>query len=41
MPRVRRPKGEFSTYHIIQRGNEKKEIFRSDEDKSRFLETLA
>ncbi len=41
MPRVQRIKGEFSTYHIIQRGNERKRIFRSDDDKYRFLETLA
>ena len=41
MPRVQRVKGEFSTYHVVQRGNEKREIFRKDEDKYRFLETLA
>ena len=41
MPRVQRVKGEFSTYHVVQRGNEKKKIFRDDEDKAKFLETLA
>lgn len=40
MPRVQRLKGAFSTYHIIQRGNERKNIFYSDHDKLRFLETL-
>ena len=40
MPRHKRKKGEFSTYHIIQRGNERKDIFLSDEDKTRFIETL-
>jgi REP element-mobilizing transposase RayT len=41
MPRIQREKGEFSTYHIIQRGNERKNIFLCDEDKLRFLDTLA
>ncbi|MEA1962554.1 MAG: transposase [Bacillota bacterium] len=41
MPRVQRFKGEFSTYHIVQRGNERKNIFWCDEDKGRFLEKLA
>lgn len=40
LPRQVREKGEFSTYHIIQRGNDRKEIFLSDYDKNRFLETL-
>ena len=40
LPRQAREKGEFSTYHIIQRGNDRKEIFLSDYDKSRFIETL-
>lgn len=40
MPRVQRAKEEFSTYHIVQRGNERKKIFRNAGDKSRFLETL-
>ncbi|MDF2547695.1 MAG: hypothetical protein K0R93_2593 [Anaerosolibacter sp.] len=40
MPRQARERGEFSTYHIIQRGNDRKEIFLSDHDKNRFIETL-
>ncbi len=40
MPRQARDKGEFSIYHVIQRGNEKKSIFLSDEDRSRFIEIL-
>lgn len=40
MPRVARLKGEFTTYHIILRGNEKKNIFLDSKDKERFLETL-
>ncbi|MCL0081173.1 transposase, partial [Peptococcaceae bacterium] len=41
MPRQARTRGEFSTYHIIQRGNERKNIFKSERDKIRFLETLS
>lgn len=41
MPRQAREKSEFSTYHVIQRGNERKNIFLSNDDKSKFLETLA
>jgi REP element-mobilizing transposase RayT len=41
MPRQQRVKGEFSTYHVIQRGNERKHIFLNDYDKTRFLQTLA
>ncbi len=40
MPRQARRKGEFSIYHIIQRGNERKNLFISDDDRSRFIETL-
>ncbi|RCX07389.1 REP element-mobilizing transposase RayT [Anaerobacterium chartisolvens] len=40
MPRQARVKGEFSTYHVIHRGNERKNIFLCDSDKLRFLETL-
>ncbi|MDQ2086267.1 transposase [Herbivorax sp. ANBcel31] len=40
MPRISRIKGEFSTYHIIMRGNERKKIFLSDDDKERFIYTL-
>ena len=41
MPRVQRVKGDFSTYHVVQRGNEKKNIFRNDEDKFKFLEIVS
>lgn len=41
MPRVKREKGEFLSYHIIQRGNERKNIFLCDEDKLRFLDIMA
>ena len=40
MPRHARTKGEFSIYHIIQRGNERKNLFKSDKDKLKFLHTL-
>ena len=40
MPRVARIKEEFSTYHVIQHGNERKDIFLCDEDKTRLFETL-
>ncbi|MGE4283754.1 MAG: transposase [Clostridia bacterium] len=40
MPRQAREKGEFSTYHVIQRGNERKDIFLSEDDKARFIEIL-
>ncbi|MGE4283890.1 MAG: transposase [Clostridia bacterium] len=40
MPRIARVKGEFSTYHIIQRGNARRNIFNSDDDRMRYLETL-
>jgi len=40
MPRQARTKGEFSIYHIIQRGNEKKSLFLSGDDRWRFIETL-
>ncbi|MEW6065882.1 transposase IS200 [Desulforamulus profundi] len=42
MPRIPRlKKGEYCTYHVIQRGNERKNIFLDDRDKQRFLDTLA
>lgn len=41
MPRIPRLKGEHCTYHVIQRGNERKNIFLDDRDKQRFLDTLA
>lgn len=40
MPRQARIKGEFSVYHIIQRGNERKNLFLSDDDRLSFVETL-
>jgi len=40
MPRQARKKGEFSTYHIIQRGNERKNIFIFDDDRVQFLDIL-
>ncbi len=40
MPRVARDKGEFLTYHIIQRGNERKNIFNTEDDRIKFLETI-
>lgn len=42
MPRSARiKKGEYCTYHIVQRGNEKKEIFFNDGDRRRFIGTLS
>ena len=40
VPRIARIRGEYATYHIIQRGNERKNIFYSDDNKVRFLDTL-
>jgi len=40
MPRIQREKGEFLSYHVIQRGNDRKNIFLCNDDKLRFLETL-
>lgn len=41
MPRIQRLRDEFSTYHVIMRGNEKKNIFWHDDDRVRFLTTIA
>lgn len=41
MPRMQRIKAEFTTYHIIQRGNERKNIFYCDADKYRYLDIVA
>lgn len=41
MPRIQRLRDEFSTYHVIMRGNEKKNIFWNDDDRIRFLTTIA
>src|SRR6266498_2952560 len=40
MPRQAREKGAYSTYHIILRGNERREIFLGDEDKLKFIDIL-
>ncbi len=41
IPRHARNKGEFCIYHVILRGNEKKNIFFTEEEKQRFKETLS
>jgi len=41
MPRVQREKSKSGYYHVMLRGNERKNIFRDDEDKLRFIETLS
>lgn len=41
MPRAARALKEFSTYHIITQGNEKKKIFLDSGDRERFLEILS
>jgi REP element-mobilizing transposase RayT len=40
MPRHARKQSESSIYHIMIRGNERKEIFYENEDRIRFLDTL-
>ena len=40
MPRQRRKLGESKTYHVMIRGNERKNLFLDNEDKVRFLDTL-
>lgn len=40
MSRSPRIKEAYTTYHIILRGNERKNIFISDDDRNRFIETL-
>lgn len=40
MPRHERYKSKTGFYHIMMRGNERKNIFIDQEDKLRFLETL-
>lgn len=37
MPRIQREKGEFLSCHIVQRGNDRKNIFLQDEDRLKFL----
>ncbi len=40
IPRQARIKGEFSVYHVIQRGNERKDLFLSVADRVKFLDIL-
>lgn len=40
MPRYPRVKGAYCTYHVIQRGVERRPIFLDDRDRLRFLDTL-
>lgn len=40
MPRHARKQSKSSFYHIMIRGNERKEIFHDDDDRIRFLDTL-
>lgn len=40
MSRNPRKKSESGYYHVMLRGNEKKNIFNNDEDKIRFIETI-
>lgn len=40
MPRRERQKEAYSTYHIIMRGNEKRNIFLAEEDRDRFMTLL-
>lgn len=41
MPRVQRKKSKTGYYHIILRGNEKKEIFLDNEDRWKFLDIIS
>jgi putative transposase len=40
MPRHQRLLSESGTYHVMMRGNEKRNLFWDDKDKRRFLDTL-
>ena len=40
MPRYRRILSETGTYHVMMRGNERRELFLDKEDKQRFIEIL-
>lgn len=40
MPRHQRIPSETGTYHVMMRGNEKKNLFLDDKDKQRFINTL-
>ncbi|MFZ5634720.1 MAG: REP-associated tyrosine transposase [Bacillota bacterium] len=41
MPRTPRIKGENKVYHVIQRGNERRNLFNDDKDRKKFLEILS
>ncbi len=41
MPRHQRLRSESKIYHIMVRGNERKRIYLDEEDKNRYVETLA
>ena len=41
MPRVARIEYEGAVFHVLARGNERREIARDDADRKRFVETLA
>mgnify|MGYP000979812441 CR=1 FL=1 len=40
MPRHQRILSKNGTYHVMIRGNERKNLFHEQEDKQRFIETL-
>ena len=40
MSRLQRARSKSGYYHIMLRGNEKKNIFLNEEDKLRFIETI-
>ena len=40
MPRHQRILSKTGIYHVMMRGNERKNLFLDEEDKQRFLETL-
>ncbi len=40
MARVWRIEYDGALYHVLSRGNERKDIFRGDEDRTLFLETV-
>ena len=41
MPRTMRRLSETKTYHVMVRGNERKELFLDDDDRIRYMETLS
>ncbi len=40
MPRQSRKLSKTGIYHVMMRGNERKDIFQDEEDKTRFIDTL-